>query len=176
LNARAPGPWNLEDDLALIPVQFDAILAEVESGGLELVDESVSAWSVGQQLIHTALVASSLALAIRRILRGGGDPGGAISDAGTGILESGVIPRGVGDAPAPSRHDESPSAEEISGAVEKARGKWDALLTQTDGLCAATDRIPHPALGPMTAVEWVRFQAVHAAHHLKIVDDIRASA
>jgi hypothetical protein len=175
MHGRNPGTWDLDADLALIPEQFDALSEELEAGDLDRQADAVSAWTVGQQLIHTALVATSLALAIRRILGGGGSRDGSITEPGTGILTSGEIPRGVGDAPEPSRRAETPAADEIAGAIEKARAKWSAISPRTDDMRAAADRLPHPALGPMTAVEWVRFQAVHAAHHLKIVDDIRAA-
>lgn len=174
-NGRDPGEWNLEGDFAQIPAQFDAIEAEIEAGDLDRRNDAVSTWSVGQQLIHTVVTAISIPLAIRQILRGGGEETGeGITETGREILTSGIIPRGRGDAPDPSRREETPPAEEIVAALAKARKKWEVVAPQMDDLRSATNRMPHPAVGPLTAAEWVRFEAVHAAHHLKLVDDIRA--
>ena len=88
------------------------------------------------------------------------------------ILEAGEFPRGVGQSPDAMLPGDDPDAATVQAATEKARERWASLDDQAEAIEASTVRLPHPALGPLTAAEWLRFASIHGRHHLRIVDEI----
>jgi DinB superfamily len=159
----------LEHDLSLVMTDLDEVVARVECSARRA---DISSWSVAQHLHHTALVAAMIATAIRGLLRGRGEPGEPPEGHAAEILQSGEIPRGVGEAPDGLRPDDDPDGDEIRTAVEKARARWSALAGQETAMAACGLRVPHPYFGPLSPEEWVRFAAIHGRHHLDIVADM----
>lgn len=144
----------------------------------EIVDtraESVSAWSVGQQMEHTGKVAMSIAT--------GAIPSAAASvparDKRTIIsrlsLWWGWIPRGGGKTPSHL----APKSSSYRAVEMSLRGALEALAylkPGLDDLGASQGRTPHATFGPLTAAQWLRFIAVHSHHHQKIIRDILKAA
>ena len=157
-----------------------AALAKVEEHALDAaavahIDTPISKWSVGQHLHHVALVTGTIATFVKSILRGRGEPGFPDPEqaaAARAIFETGRIPRGKAKAPEGAIPEAAPDGDLIRAAVEKARDCWSSLLDQHAEMENCIGRLPHPALGPLTAAEWARFTAVHAEHHLRIVEEI----
>ena len=153
-----------------------ALGALSELRGASGKSEQVSAWSGDQQLYHIAL-ATDLALSNVMALDSGKSPRIVAEPdpipLALEVLERGSYPRGESEAPRivqpPDEVDAALLADEyenLGGALEKVR----ALAAAIPGLPGA---IPHQALGPLSAAQWLRFARLHAEHHLAIVEDIR---
>lgn len=165
------GPPVLASDLQLHEHVLDRAAAHI--GAASRSSPDVSGWSVGQQLLHLCRAAASMGMLIRRLARSGGADEPTRQDA-RDLLARAVIPRGVAEAPPPLVPTPSPSEEEIREALEKARATWATVAADEAAVQGARGTFAHPLIGPLTAAEWVRFAAVHGAHHLAIVDDILA--
>jgi hypothetical protein len=164
---------NAERDLGMDLLGLDSIDALTLDPGRGIIRKpKISGWSVAEHCHHSAIVSGSIATAVRGLLRGRGEEGPPAGEAAQEILDSGRIPRGEGEAPAVMRPEEHPESRTIQAAVRKARSRWEGLLDQTEEIDACELRLPHHALGLLTAAEWVRFAATHTDHHLRIVDDI----
>ena len=138
----------------------------------ELRAPSVSAWTCGEQAAHILLAARSMAHTIEGNLTDPqrGRTGEWVGYAG-GILERGVFPRGRARSPEPL----DPTGRTRDELVELApgiEGRWEAIGSRLDEVRACPARSAHFALGWLSSSEWVRFCAIHTAHHLAIVRDI----
>jgi hypothetical protein len=163
----------MRSELEAILARLDEIRALADDDTrLQARRPGLSAWSVAQQLHHSAIVAATIATAVRALLRGAGTEDEPTSEAARAILEAGQIPRGVADAPEGMVPDPEPAQAEILALVDKARSRWRALRDEAEELAACPRKAPHPLLGPLSATEWARFAAVHTGHHLAIVADI----
>jgi hypothetical protein len=138
----------------------------------------VSGWSAGEHAFHQILACD---LSFKNVLALVKDQGRLVrepeqrGDEALAILQTGVIPRGVAQAPRfvtpPPRLDLA-LVRQILGEVSDQRTR---LATDIDALRAAPRAIPHQLLGDLSAVEWVRFARVHTAHHLVILDEVLAA-
>ncbi len=163
--------------------QVDRSLAEFSSfldrlgSALGTRVPEVSGWSAAQHLFHVTL-ATDLGLGNVLALRKG--KGVLIRDEGElhpetrAVLLSPEIPRGQADAPRMVRPSEVVEPSQIQTELENTRrtlGELDALggsLTDCKGW------IKHQVLGPLQAIHWMRFCALHGEHHAKIVRDIES--
>lgn len=135
----------------------------------------LSAWSVGEHLYHLCLATD---LALRNVLslvRGKGrliTTEGGPNELAVQVLTDGSYPRGESTAPRmvepPSPVDPALLQQEVD-LLEQGLVRVEAVL---DSIPSAPDRIPHQNLGELNAAEWMRFAALHAAHHLSIAQDI----
>jgi hypothetical protein len=166
--------WDLSADLAKVQQQWTAVREILSETALyDLRAPSVSEWTGGEQAGHILLVAQRVAAEIDGNLA---DPernrDGAQVDFAHRLLQAGTIPRGRVKSPEPL----SPlgrgraELEALLPGVERA---WEAISARAPELpgCAARGR--HFVLGYLTCTEWVRMCAVHTAHHLAIVRDMR---
>ena len=164
--------WDLENDMAKIRQQWTTVRAILEDDGLGSVRApEVSGWSCGEQAAQIVLVAQAVAAAIRKILA---EPGQHCDEQPSPSLmkamEKGSLQRGVAKAPAnavPTGSSIDESLERLSRAIQT----WDQLAGSPE-LPEIPGRVPHFSLGSLNASEWVRFCAMHNAHHLAIVRDI----
>ncbi len=159
--------------LERVRVQYDALIDLArDPDAPTLRDESVSAWSIGEQLEHLALADRPILDAVDRILAGGhaDDAKKKPSKIGRMMLLSGWIPRGKGRAPEVARpRGADPGAIAAGLAIEKERCEaYDAAA-----LREAAGTVAHFAFGHMTACQWLRFIEVHHDHHMKIIRDIQ---
>lgn len=166
--------WDLSADLAKVEQQWTAVHEILADAALyDLRAPSVSDWSCGQQAGHILLVAQRMAGEIEGNLV---DPernrDGAQVDFTRRILEAGTFPRGRAKSPEPL----SPvgrGRDEFQALLPGVERAWEAIAARASELpgCAARGR--HFVFGYLTCTEWVRMCAVHTAHHLAIVRDMR---
>jgi hypothetical protein len=167
-------PRDLHVDLAKIEQQWSVvreILDDPEPYALR--DAQVSGWSCGEQAGHIVLVALAMARTIEANLA---EPDRHVDGAWTEftgrILEAGRFPRGRAESPpqlAPAGH----SREDFVALLEATAAAWARIRARADEVAACPARARHFTLGYLTSAEWVRMCAVHTAHHLAIVRDIR---
>jgi hypothetical protein len=141
-------------------------------GALSLRTESVSAWSVAEQLDHLIKVESSI---YSHLLTRTPAPGPRISLVGRFVLAAGWIPRGRSEAPKRLRGTPA-GAEQLKAALDACGETLRRLAAEPDALFSPAAVLPHKMFGALTAGEAVRFAPIHTRHHLKIVADIRCSA
>lgn len=138
-----------------------------------------SAWSVGEHLEHLLLadrgIAGVLESAVGRGPRRPEFGAGRPNFRGYLVLWTGFIPRGAGKAP-PWTRPGGLSREEVERGLAGERERVAGLAPELAKVAAARDTFPHPALGRFTPARWVRFAAVHHAHHERIIGEILAAA
>lgn len=169
--------WDLAADLSKIEQQWGPIRAILQDPArFDLRHPPTSGWGCGEHAGHVAIAAAGIARGIERALaeperdRDQGPHEGAAA-----VLRSGVFARG--SAKAPERLDPSTrSREELAAMASGAAAAWAALRQRADALAACPARFPHFLFGHLTSAEWVRFCAIHTAHHLGLVRDIAAAA
>jgi len=167
------GPWSLERDLAKIDEQWTPVRGILEDPSLfDRADPSVSGWSCGEHAGHVVLVATSIAHQIEESLR---DPERnrveQTSAIAHRILSTGTIQRGVAKSP-PEALPRTRTREHFLALLLPAIDSWKGIRARATEVSACHARLPHFALGHLSSGEWVRFCAVHTAHHLKIAVDI----
>ena len=167
--------WDLEKNFATIGRQWGGLFALCDDPALfGARAEAVSAWGVDRQVHHVGIALNGIGRGVEVLLAN------PQQDAGLGpthpfampMLEGGTIPRGVGKAPEWLHPPDAPKASETRALIQVCKVAWDALdkkRTQIEN-CPAT--YPHFALGNFTSQQWVRFMAVHTAHHFKIIHEI----
>jgi len=168
------GPPDLGDDLAKIRQQWGAvgdILADPTLFALR--DASVSAWSCGEQAGHIVLTAGSIARAIAgNLAEPDRHSDGAPADFTGQVFEAGRLPRGWATAP-PQLDATGRPAEDLRRVLPEVVAAWESIDRRRDEVRACAARAHHFAFGWLTSAEWVRMCAIHTAHHLAIVRDIR---
>lgn len=142
---------------------------------LHRVDPAVSGWNAEQHVVHVALANELVGRNLRNLLKGSGllvvDSGEPVEGA-MEILASGRIPRGQAQAPRIVRPPDLVERAYLLEWLEGNRRDFAEAAERVDELERATKRIPHQILGPLTAVLWVRFAAVHTEHHLAIAREL----
>ncbi|HYE57334.1 MAG TPA: DinB family protein [Rhodothermales bacterium] len=153
---------NLQDDLAALADRYQSITALLAHPDLHTLRPERSGWSAAGHLWHTEASATSVLMAIARIVGGRGEAAEPDPQA-IAVLAQGVFPPGR-QAPEGVR----PPADGVDGealAAKLARNAAAFARLEPAALGTVPTTLPHPALGPLTAPLWVRFARVHAAHH-----------
>ena len=171
------GKWDLEADLAKIDQQWDAVREVLEDPGLYAVrNDEISGWSCGEHAGHIAMVTHWIAGGIEESLADPTrDTDGRWSEPTEAILIEGGFPRGVAESP-PEVNTLSRPREDFLPMLPAAIEAWRAVAEKSELLPSCPARFPHFALGYLTSTEWVRFCALHTAHHLAVVRDLREAA
>lgn len=154
---------------------YDVTTALLDRSDDELftVVPEVSGWSPAQHLDHTwqangkSLMAAAYAAEDKKTVEDG-----ALNDAGRSILAGEAIPRGQMAAP---EHVSPPHGLDRNRLRQTLARSQKALASVSDAmgvLPESTGRISHPALGALTAAQWLRFVRIHSDHHLDIINDI----
>lgn len=169
------GAWELSSDFDKIEQQWGYVQDILERPELYAVrDEVVSGWSCGEHAGHIALVTHWIASEIEENLR---DPtrdvDGVWAAPTESVLMAGDFPRGLVKSP-PEVNAHGREREEFLPVLPAAQAAWRAIALKSDQLTSCDARFPHFALGYLTSTEWVRFCALHTAHHLAVVRDLRA--
>lgn len=166
-------------DFALLRELFDEIDQWLARPREELlrVAPAVSGWNAEQHIAHVSLANELITRNLKSLIRGSGPLVLASGEPVPGALEilvSGTVPRGQAQAPRMVRPPETVErAYLVEWLAENRRGFAEAEA-QLAELEAATSRIPHQVLGPLSAAQWVRFAAIHTRHHLAIARDVLA--
>jgi hypothetical protein len=157
--------------------EIDALLARPPHE-LSRVAPSISAWSPEQHLAHLALANELIARNLASLAAGSGPlviESGEPDPGVLAIFATGVIPRGRAQSP---RMVVPPAQVERAFLVDWLAGNrrdFQALEPQCELLRAATGRVRHQTLGPLSATLWLRFAALHTLHHLAIAREIEAA-
>jgi hypothetical protein len=147
----------------------------IECAGALLVRPApaVSGWCAEQHLAHVALAnelvlrnLKSLALGRGALVVEGGEPLEIVPT----MLDSGRLPRGRAQAPRMVRPPEVIERELMLQWLADARRDLAALDPRT--IVPGRLRIPHQLLGPLDAVQWLRFGVVHTTHHMTIAREV----
>ena len=135
--------------------------------------DSVSAWSVAEQLDHLAGANQAMTGAIRKILSSEPiDSRRRPTLIGQLVLLTGWIPRGAGKAPAYTLPG-SVSVDGVRQNLEAARGAIEELGDALPEIGRSSGRLDHFAFGGLTPLQWLRTMGVHTHHHMKIIRDIQ---
>jgi hypothetical protein len=171
------GEWNLAADLAKIGQQWSAIREILEDPALfDLRNAEISGWSCGEHAGHVAIVAQWIATEIEQnLVEPQRDADGQWGEPTEAILVAGGFPRGVAESP-PEVNTLGRPREDFLPVLPAGVAAWEAIAAKAERLPSCAARFPHFALGYMTSTEWVRFCALHTAHHLAVVRDLRAGA
>lgn len=167
--------WDLSKNFATIGGQWGPLLALCDDPALfGARAEAVSAWGVDKQVHHVGIAMTGIGQGIETMLASPqlGAGLGPTHPAAIPMLESGTIPRGVAKAPAPLHPPDAPARDQTRALLQSAKARWDALAQKQAQIEVAPATYPHFILGNFTSKQWVRFMAVHTAHHYKIMRDI----
>lgn len=163
---------NLHDDLAALADRYARADALRRHPHLHTVVPARSGWAASGHLWHTELSATGVLTSIARILGGRGEDRTTDPEA-IAFLEGGVFPRGR-QAPTTVSPPET-GVDDDALATRFARNAAAFARLDPAALEAATATLPHPVLGPLTAVLWVRFAHIHARHHDQIAGEVLAA-
>ena len=137
----------------------------------------VSQWSVGEHLAHLSLANELAFRNVRSLMAGTGlfvvDSGEPVQQA-LAVLESGVFPRGIAQAPRMVRPPADVAPELLDQWIDESRAQFEAFEFEADQIRSATKRIPHQLMGPLSAAQWLRFAAIHSDHHTRIAEEVAA--
>ena len=167
--------WDLAADLAKIEQQWGPVrdILEVPER-FELRHPTTSGWGLGEHAGHIAITTLGIAKGIEGNLaqpeRGRDQERGGAAEA---VLRVGTFPRGV---TAPERIDpKGRSREELAALSLRAVDAWSALAARSAAIATCPARFPHFMLGHLSSAEWIRFCAIHTAHHLALIREIEAN-
>ncbi len=141
------------------------------------VDEAVSGWSPAQHLYHIALANGRMLKAVETICAGhpAARPEGGPNEQGRAVLASGDMRSLRLQAPASVAPPATVSREELATTLARSRQKYAAVEALLPSVAAQTGRLPHPFMGPLNAVEWLRTIRIHSLHHLATIRAIAAA-
>lgn len=165
----------LPASFAKVERQWAAIRELLETDDLwALRKPEVSGWSCGEHGAHLVIVAGWIAREITASLADARrNEHRHPTDVGRQVLATGAIVRGLVQSPAQVRPGGAPR-EEYLAALTPVVDAWRTLRDRSAEIETCPARFAHFALGYLDGGEWARFAAVHTAHHLAIVRDIRA--
>jgi hypothetical protein len=166
--------WDLRADLEKIGQQWTPLGEILGDRALyDLRAPAVSEWSCGEQAGHVLLVAQAMARAVEGNLADPvRDENGAQEHFTLRVLEAGGFTRGR--ARSPTRLTPSGrTQDDFATLLPSVAGAWEAVAAREEELRRCPARARHFVFGYLTSSEWVRMCAIHTAHHLAIVRDIR---
>lgn len=153
-----------------IAEQFDQIDSYLGRGDEFLASrkDSVSGWSVAEQLDHVTKVCEHI---LKGILNGKELGGKGITLVGRIVSLTGYIPRGA--AKSPNRVAGTPeTAANLRERLSRLRGLLEDYRKVSGTLAQNEKVIPHPFFRNLTRPQALRFMGIHSHHHLKIIRDI----
>jgi len=148
-------------------------LAAGSEADLNLKNEAVSQWTVGQHIDHSAAVIKGI-LAMIMMITNSKNPStaGGPKPIGKILLWIGYLPRGKGKSPAEVL-PKAATHDEIRKNVQMMETFIKGLAPRLAQIEASQGKAPHPMLGSFTPAQWLRFIDIHTNHHFKIIRDIK---
>ncbi len=156
--------------------EIERLLA-APSEAVQRVAPEISGWSVEQHVAHLSLANELVVRNLRSLLKGGGPfvvEAGEPPPEAIAILAAGVLPRGRAQSPRIVRPPEAVNREYLAEWLAGNARDFADLRGQATELAACSKKVPHQILGPLTALEWVRFASTHTEHHLAIAREVLA--
>jgi hypothetical protein len=174
--------WTIEPahELARLRAAYariEAVMA-LEHDVARRVAPGVSGWSAEEHVAHVALANElSLRNVANLVAREGAliRMDGVPLPEGLRVLQAGVIPRGAARAPRMVTPPRVIDRALLEGWLADNRRDLGRVAELASELASAPGCIPHQLLGPLDALQWLRFAAVHTAHHLALVDEVLAA-
>lgn len=165
---------NTEKEVRRLRASYDVARSRISDvEGLHAAVPEVSGWSPAEHLHHAALVNTAIFERMQQWLSGEleGEEGSP-NIAGRLVLWLGRLPRGRGRSPAAFQPEGASGLETLEVALRQSAEMMDTVIPDLDTLRECTGGLPHPALGVLTAPQWLRFARIHSEHHLAIIRDI----
>ncbi len=165
-------PHRSQDGRPIAALQVNRILAQIRAFEAllphrDVIAPTVSQWSVGMHLHHSALAMQVVAAELLRCDTAA--PRWQLNPMRTLILLTGRIPRGRAQVPAAARPVPDLSEDRVASALKEAA---QSVRQLPDARADAWFR--HFALGVIRARSVPRFLEVHNRHHVRIISDILA--
>jgi uncharacterized protein DUF1569 len=91
------------------------------------------------------------------------------------LLKLEYFPQGR-EAPAPTRPKGTPPEVVLSSLRENIRAMDEIIAACAQKFGERVKLVDHPILGPLTAREWRKFHWIHARHHMRQIERLRATA
>jgi hypothetical protein len=172
--------FSLESEFASLDESYREIerLLALPAETARRVAPAVSGWSVEQHLAHLSLANELVARNLRSLLKGAGPfvlASGEAPPEALAVLAAGRLPRGKAQSPRIVRPPDTVNREYLSDWLAGNRRDFEELRGKCEELRATTGKVPHQILGPLNAVQWTRFAAVHSRHHLDIAREVAAA-
>lgn len=136
------------------------------------VKPAVSGWSIGHHIHHISRAHGTVAKMLERMEAGRmGEEGLEGLPAGLKIVYDGVIPRGrkSPDFAEPATDLSYQKLEKDFGRLQRSASELKPMLPRLKDIKYS---FPHVYLGPLNALEWLRFTCVHIQHHVNIMQEI----
>jgi hypothetical protein len=169
--------FDLESDFAALRElygEIDALLARPPQE-LNRAAPAISGWSAEQHLAHIALANELVARNLASLVRGFGPfvvASGEPTEEVLGLLRHGRFPRGKAQSPRMVVPPAQVEREFLLDWIAGNRRDFASFSQRRAQLEAASGRVPHQILGPLSAVLWVRFAAAHTRHHVAIAREV----
>ena len=167
-------------ELQTVCDRFQQELAGLEAEAAQLhPGKDPERWNMQQIMEHLLLTYQSTSEGLRRRLEKGTATRVSATwpqrVAKTTVLRFRYLPFGrkSPESVAPKSGSPCLSGEELSVRMRNELAAMDALLCQCEQQLGRSPLQPHFAFGPLTAAQWRRFHAIHAAHHLKQIRRLR---
>lgn len=162
-------------ELERLRAHYRRIAELLESEELARLAPEVSGWSSEQHLAHLALANELAFRNVQSLLAGSGlfvvEEGEPVPQA-LAVLESGLFPPRAAQAPRMVRPPDKVERGLLLGWIADNRRDFEALSGRELELEAAPRRVPHQLMGPLSAIQWLRFAAIHTGHHLAICGQV----
>lgn len=170
----------MSDEYSMLRGFYDAVeaLLDAPQHVLFSVHATISDWSPADHLYHI-LLANHKSLKAARLAALGrppASPTGTPTPAGEHVLETGSLSDLGAEAPPAVRPPHDLDRDALCTIYTSSREQFEALSEHVPTLAEAEARMPHPALGPLRASEWLRFARIHSDHHQDIVQQILNAA
>ena len=170
-----------ESDFAALRELYDEIdaLLALPPAELKRAAPAISGWSAEQHLAHIALANELVARNLASLVRGSGPfvvASGEPSPMVLELLSAGRFPRGRAQSPRMVVPPAEVEREYLLDWIAGNRRDFGGFAAQREQLAAASARVPHQLLGPLSAVMWVRFAAAHTRHHVAIAREVLSAA
>ena len=156
---------------AVEQLEAAARLCKLDESQIQKRENAVSGWTVLQHLEHVTIINSLLLIRVSKLLSEPPSSEGGLNEIGISILANGQIPRGAGKSPEFALPKAS-SAADVKEQADSALSQIESLKARLHEIEVSQSRSQHPALGTLTAREWLRFIEIHTRHHLTIIREI----
>ena len=134
-------------------------------------------WCAAEIVEHLLITYTTTTKGLRKVLAKGAPQGGAPTFknriAQFAVLNVEYFPTGR-KAPAATVPQGLDPAQVVR-AVSQALPDMDAAITECETNYGSVKIADHPVLGPLTAPQWRKFHLVHARHHMKQVERLKAA-
>jgi len=135
-------------------------------------------WCAAEVVEHLLITYSATTAGLRKVLATGAAQGTSATLkhrlAQFTLLTVGYFPGGR-KAPAMTVPKGLDPAQVVR-AVSQALPDMDAAITECEKNFGDVKIADHPVLGPLTATQWRKFHLIHARHHMKQVERLKALA